>query len=83
MRSEFLKSLMSANYYSVLTDGSTDASVMEQEVVYVLFMSEEGEPVVKFISIETPEHAHADGWKQCIEEAFQKIGIVPMHSFLI
>ena len=48
MQSEFLKSLTSANYYSVLTDGSTDASVMEQEVVYVLFMSEEGEPVVKF-----------------------------------
>lgn len=82
MRSEFLKSLTSANYYSVLTDGSTDASVMEQEVVYVLFMSEEGEPVVKFLSIETPEHAHADGLKQCIEEAFQKIGIVPMYKQL-
>ena len=43
MKDSFIKDLLSANYYSVLTDGSTDASILEQEVIY--------EPVVKFFSI--------------------------------
>ena len=32
--------LMKAKYYSVLQDGSTDTSVSEQELVYVLFLYE-------------------------------------------
>ena len=43
MKDSLDKDLPSANYYSLLTDGSTDASILEQEVIY--------EPVVKFFSI--------------------------------
>ena len=39
MKDSFLEDLLSANYFSLLTDGSTDASVLKQEVIYVLFLS--------------------------------------------
>ena len=58
MKDSFINDLLSANYYSILTDGSTDASTLEQEVIYVLYLSKEGEPIVKFFSIVTTEHVH-------------------------
>ena len=54
MKDSFINDLLSANYYSILTDGSNDASILEQKVIYVLYLSKEGEPVVKFFSIVTP-----------------------------
>ena len=41
MKDSFISGLFSANYYSVLTDGSTDASILEQEVMYVLYLSKD------------------------------------------
>lgn len=81
MKDAFLKDLLAARYYSVSTDGSTDASIKEQEVVYVLYLSA-GKPVVKFLSIESPDHTTSDGLKDCIEKAFQNIGITPMYNSL-
>ena len=81
MKDSFVKDLLDANYYSVLTDGSTDASITEQEVVYVLYLSG-GEPKVKFLGIEAPDQATADGLKENIEKAFQNIGITPMYDSL-
>ena len=48
MKVSFINYLLSANYYSLFTNGSTDASILEQEVIYVLYLSKQGEPVVKF-----------------------------------
>ena len=70
MKDCFVEDLRSANYYSLLTDGSTDASILEQEGFYLLFPSKKGEPVVKFFSIQTPDHAHAEGLKKCIKVLF-------------
>ena len=78
MKDFFVEDLLSANYYSLLTDGSTDASILEQEVIYVFFPSKKGEPVIKFFSIQAPDHAHAEGFKKCIGNAFYSIGIVSM-----
>ena len=58
MKESFINSLLSANYYSLFTTGSTDGSIMEQEVIYVLYLSKQREPVVKFFSIKIPEHAN-------------------------
>ena len=80
MKDSFINDLLSANYYSILTDGSTDASILEQEVICVLYPSKVGEPVLKFFSIVTPEHAHADGLKMCRENAFHQKGIVSLHQ---
>ena len=46
----FVEDLLSANYYSLLPDGSTNASILEQEGFYVLFLSKKGEPVTKGIA---------------------------------
>ena len=71
MKVSFINDLLSANYYSLFTNESTDASMLEQEVIYVLYLSKQGEPVVKFFhKKKTTEHADADGLKQCIEYSF-------------
>ena len=82
MKEDFVKDILNTPYYSILTDGSTDASILEQKVLYVLFLSSSGVPVLEFLSVDTPQHAHADGLKQCIEDSFQHIGITPLSSRL-
>ena len=81
MKQDFVKDILNGRYYSYLTEGSTDASILEQEVLYVLFLSSSGVPVLK-LSVDTPEHAHADGLKQCIKDSFHRIGITPLSSRL-
>ena len=77
-----MKDSFAASYYSLLIDGSTSTSIIEQEVIYVLFLSKKGEPVIKFFSIQTPAHVHAEGLKKCIENAFHSIVIVSMYQCL-
>ena len=67
MKQRFVVRLSKANYYSLLTDGSTDAAVIEEELEYVLFLDVDGHPKVKFMSIETPKHTTADGLKDIID----------------
>jgi hypothetical protein len=68
------KDLANARFFSCLNDGSTDASVVEQELVYVLFLSE-GTPTLKFLSIESVKSGNAEGIRASIEEAFTRIGL--------
>ena len=82
MKDNFVKDMLNAQYCSILTDESTDASILEQEVLYVLFLSSSGVPVLQFSSVDTPQQVHADGLKQCIEDSFQRIGITPLSSRL-
>ena len=48
-KESFAKDFANARYYSVLSDSSTDSAVIEQEVVYVLYLSKNGVPVVKYL----------------------------------
>ena len=82
MKESFIKDLLSANYYFLHTNGSTDVSILEQEVIHVLYLLKQGEPVVQFFSIKIPENRDEDGLKQCIENAFHIIGIVSLHQCL-
>ena len=67
---EDLKKLISkANYFSVLSDGSTDSAATEQETIYVLFICE-GTPVLECLSIENVKNADAPGLKSTLEVAF-------------
>ena len=75
--------LANARYYSVLSDGSTDSAVIEQEVVYVLYLSKDGVPVVKYLSIESAENGDADRLKDCISKAFERIGITKFSERLL
>ena len=77
MKEDFVKDILNGRYYSYLTEGSTDASILDQEVLYVLFLSSSVVPVLTFLIVDTPQHARADDLKQCIEDSFQRIGITP------
>ena len=67
---EDLKKLISkANYFSVLSDGSTNSAATEQETIYVLFICE-GTPVLECLSIENVKNADAPGLKSTLEVAF-------------
>ena len=37
MKEDFVKDILNPQHYSILTDGSTDVNIFEQEVLYVLF----------------------------------------------
>ena len=75
MRDDLVKALSNAKSFSLLTDGSTDSAVIEEELVYVLFLTGDGYPSVKFLSIECPEHTDANGLKEAIKLAFNRIGL--------
>ena len=80
---EYLQKLISkANYFSVLSDGSTDSAVTEQETIYVLFTCE-GTPVLKYLSIENVKNVDAAGLKSTLEVAFDCFGITPCYDKLV
>ena len=81
MKDDLVIDLLSAHYYAILTDSSTDFIILEQEVLYVLFLSpSSGLPVLKFLSVKSQEHTHADDLKACIEDSFYCISITPLHT---
>ena len=76
IKDNMVQDLLNAKYYSVLMDGSTDSSVTEQELIYLLFLGKNGIPEVKFFSVESVKAADADGLKSSLKEAFERIGIL-------
>ena len=85
IRDSLAKDLAKARYYSLLTDGSTDAAVIEEELVYVLIVDNYGYPKIKLLSIECPKHTDAKGLKEVIKLAFSRIGLLDfslkLHGF--
>ena len=69
------KDLANAHYFCVLSDGSNDSSVIEEKLVYLLFLKS-GKPLLKFLSIEPANNANAEGIIECIKTAFERIGIL-------
>ena len=39
MKDDLVKDLLSVHYYAILTDGSTDSSILEQKASHILFLS--------------------------------------------
>ena len=60
MKKSLAESVADARYFSCLSDGSTDSSVTEQEVVYVLCLDNVVH-VAKYVSIESVENDKAEG----------------------
>ena len=77
-----IKNLTKARYYSILNDGSSDTSVSEKELVYVLFL-ENGTPNIKFVSIEDVKNDNAKGILDCIQQAFHRLGITDIYKKLV
>ena len=47
-------------FLSLLSDGSTDAGIIEQESVFVRYVDKQGQPCTKFLDIVALESATAD-----------------------
>ena len=82
MREDLKKLISKANYFSVLSDGSTNSAVTKQEMIYVLFICE-GTPVLKYLSIENVKNANAPGFKSTLEVAFNRFGITHYYDKLV
>ena len=69
MKVSLKECLLSAKYYSILQDGSTDTSVNEQGFVYVIFLNK-GWAVLKFLSLESPQVADTSDLVDCVKNDF-------------
>ena len=81
-KDKLAESISKARYYSILNDGSTDSSVNEKELVYILFL-DEGTLTVKYLSIESVKSADAVGIHDSIIEAFNRFGITSFEEKLV
>ena len=60
MKAIFVKDILNTRFYAILIAVSSDASILEQKVLYLFFLSSGGVPVPTFLNVDTPEHAHTD-----------------------
>ncbi len=65
---------MNSNFVSVLSDGSTDRAIEEQEAVLVRFVYK-GEPITAFVSVTDLEHVDAKGVYKGIVDGLKTIGL--------
>ena len=68
--------LLHANFVSVLCDRSTDSSVTEKEVIYVIYVDPETfVPTCSSFALKEPISQDASGIKQAIQDCFRKRGL--------
>ena len=68
--------LLRANFLTVLCDGSTDSSIVEKELIYVVFVDPDTfVPMCSFFALKDPVSQDAKGIKQAIEMSFEKRGL--------
>jgi hypothetical protein len=84
--SQLQADLAKVKFYSVLSDGSTDNSITEKEVIYVLYFdpySKDDEVEVKltFLYLKDVPKADAQGIKTAIEDSFHSLGILPSELY--
>lgn len=73
-QTETIDQISSCRFLSVLSDGSTDSGIIEQEVVYVRFV-QNCQPVSKMVQCQSVNHAHAAGILEAIDTAVETVGI--------
>ena len=76
------KDLTKAHYYSVLCDGSTDKSIIEQEAIFILFLCD-GFPALRYLSIESVDNATATGVLSSLTTAFEKYVVLLFEKSLL
>ena len=82
--------LSEVHFYSVLTDGTTDCSVTEKELLYVLYFDpkrneESVGSKLAFLSLKDVKKADVPGIESVIESSFASVGITmnELHSKLV
>ena len=66
--------MQKARFLTVMSDRSTDTTIVEQEVIYVRYVRQ-GNPITKLASIQALEHGHAEGVHQGVMQGLARIGL--------
>ena len=67
------KNCVKVNFIGLLFDGSTDKSVVEQEVIYITFMDPDTYlPMMKYFTVVAPTSQVLTGIKEAIENNFEE-----------
>jgi len=74
MNEDFQGKLHKANFVTTMSDGSTDAGIVEQEHVNLWYVSDDL-PKVKMVDVVDLKHSHADGVVADVDRGLGKIGI--------
>ena len=82
MRSQILDGLAHAKYISILMDGSTDCSVVEKELFFVMYVAS-GKPQCHFLCLKDVSDASAAGIKATLEMYFTDMGISDYQNRLV
>ena len=67
-------SINNSDFISIYSDGSTDRSTKEKEVIMVRVI-ENHYPVIKYLMIKEPENTKAEGILEAICKAFEEVGV--------
>lgn len=74
IKQDFISDMLKSPYLCVLADGSTDSSIVEQEVVLVRYI-QNGKPITNMISVEALSSGTSEGVKNGILNGLSDIGI--------
>ena len=72
LRADLIDSLSTAKFISIMADGATDVSCLEEEIVYVRFVSG-GAPKTCYVELAEVESAKAPGILKAIKSVMDKI----------
>ncbi|XP_006823169.1 zinc finger protein 862-like [Saccoglossus kowalevskii] len=68
--------IMEVNFLSILGDGSTDAAVIEQEIVFLRYVNPtDSMPVCRQVDIVPLEAANSDGILQALDTGLSQVGL--------
>ena len=69
---EFKNTINDSRFISLLSDGSTDKGIVEEEIIYVRLVKD-GVPQTKFVSIEEPSSPNAEGITNAIKKGIASL----------
>ena len=75
LKSESANQIEKARFISILSDGSTDKGVIEQEIVYVRYVNSQGHVSTKLADIVDLEYGNAKGVKDGIFQGLDTVGL--------
>jgi len=73
MKDDLKDKLMDCNFFSLMTDGSTDHGVIEEAFTYVRYLEKSiARPVTAYLGIEEPKAGTGRGYLDVVDSCFQR-----------
>ena len=73
LRNETIQFIRNARFISILSDGSTDRSILEQEIVYVRYTGEDGKVQTRLADMVDLTYGHVQGVSEGIFKALEMV----------